>query len=185
MGRRRVERCGNREAHDPGGRTHGHVPRVGAVRSVGDDRGASARRSGDHHPPALRGLRSHGVDPLASPAYTAETVAPFLLGWLVVAPLLGVYTARVRESFAETLLSVGLAWIVAALAGIGLRATPGSRAAHPLRSSPSRSAWGWRPCFPGTCSSPRSPGEHSAAGVLPVRSSSISAILRARITDLP
>lgn len=70
------------------------------------------------------GLRSHGVDPLASPAYTTETVAPFLLGWLLVAPLLGVYTARVRESFAETLLSVGLAWIVAALAGIGLRATP-------------------------------------------------------------
>jgi hypothetical protein len=70
------------------------------------------------------GLVSHGIDPLAEPAYTAETVAPFLIGWLLVAPILGVYTARVRESFTETVLSVGVAWIVAALVGLGLRATP-------------------------------------------------------------
>lgn len=70
------------------------------------------------------GLVSHGIDPLAEPAYTAETVAPFLVGWLLVAPLLGIYTARVRESLSETALSVSIAWIVAALVGLGLRATP-------------------------------------------------------------
>lgn len=70
------------------------------------------------------GLVVHGTDPLAAPLYTAETVAPFLLGWLLVAPLLGVYTARIRGSLVETTLSVGIAWIVAALIGVGLRATP-------------------------------------------------------------
>ncbi|ADJ15033.1 DUF3054 domain-containing protein [Halalkalicoccus jeotgali] len=70
------------------------------------------------------GLITHGTDPLADPFYTVETVAPFLLGWLLAAPMLGVYTARVRSSLVETLLSVGLAWIVAALIGVGLRATP-------------------------------------------------------------
>jgi hypothetical protein len=70
------------------------------------------------------GLLTHGIDPLAVPAYTAETAAPFLLGWLLVAPLFGVYTEGVRESFAETVLSVGIAWIVAALIGVGLRVTP-------------------------------------------------------------
>lgn len=70
------------------------------------------------------GLITHGTDPLADLPYTAETVAPFLLGWLLVAPMVGIYTARVRESFTETLLGVGIAWLVAALIGVGLRATP-------------------------------------------------------------
>lgn len=70
------------------------------------------------------GLLAHGEEPLASPGYTAETVAPFLLGWLLVAPMLGAYTARIRGSFAETTLSVVIAWIVATLIGVGLRATP-------------------------------------------------------------
>ncbi|MEM4781322.1 MAG: DUF3054 domain-containing protein [Halalkalicoccus sp.] len=70
------------------------------------------------------GLVVHGTDPLAAPLYTAETVAPFVLGWLLVAPLLGVYTANVRRSLVETVLAVGIAWIVAALIGVGLRATP-------------------------------------------------------------
>lgn len=70
------------------------------------------------------GLLAHGEDPLAEPGYTAATVAPFLVGWLLAAPMLGAYTARIRESFVETVLSVGLAWIVATLIGAGLRATP-------------------------------------------------------------
>ncbi|WP_122088470.1 DUF3054 domain-containing protein [Halalkalicoccus subterraneus] len=70
------------------------------------------------------GLITHGTDPLADLPYTAETVVPFLLGWLLVAPMVGVYTARIRESFVETLLAVGIAWLVAALIGVGLRATP-------------------------------------------------------------
>lgn len=70
------------------------------------------------------GLVVHGTDPLAAPLYTAETVAPFLLGWLIAAPMLGVYTARTRGSLVETILGVTVAWIVAALIGVGLRATP-------------------------------------------------------------
>lgn len=70
------------------------------------------------------GLVIHGTAPLADPLYTAETIAPFLVGWLLVAPMLGVYTARVRESLVETALAVTIAWIVAALIGVGLRATP-------------------------------------------------------------
>lgn len=70
------------------------------------------------------GLAAHGVDPLADPEYAAETIAPFLVAWLLLAPMLGVYTARVRGSAIETVLSVGIAWIVAALIGAGLRATP-------------------------------------------------------------
>lgn len=70
------------------------------------------------------GLVTHGTDPLADPFYTAETLAPFLVGWLLVAPMLGVYTARVRGSLVETALAVTIAWIVAALVGVGLRATP-------------------------------------------------------------
>lgn len=70
------------------------------------------------------GLIVHGTDPLAVPFYTAETVVPFLLGWLLVAPMMGVYTARIRGSLTETALAVGIAWIVAALIGVGLRATP-------------------------------------------------------------
>lgn len=70
------------------------------------------------------GLITHGTAPLAAPLYTAETVAPFLVGWLLVAPMLGLYTARVRGSIVETVLAVTIAWTVAALVGVGLRATP-------------------------------------------------------------
>lgn len=70
------------------------------------------------------GLVVHGTDPLADPLYTAGTVLPFLLGWLLVAPSIGVYTARIRGSLTGTVLAVGIAWIVAVLIGVGLRATP-------------------------------------------------------------
>lgn len=78
------------------------------------------------------GLVIHGVDPLSVPMHTAETLAPFLLAWLLVAPMLGVYTARVRRSITETVLSVTTAWIVAALLGVGLRATPWLTGGAPL-----------------------------------------------------
>lgn len=70
------------------------------------------------------GLSVHGVDPAARPAYAAETVAPFLLGWFVAAPMLGAYAAGVHESLARTALAVTISWTVAAVIGVGLRATP-------------------------------------------------------------
>jgi hypothetical protein len=78
------------------------------------------------------GLVIHGTDPLSVPIHTAETVAPFLLAWLLVAPMLGVYTARIRQSITETVLAITIAWIVAALIGVGLRATPWLTGGAPL-----------------------------------------------------
>lgn len=69
------------------------------------------------------GLITHGTDPFAAPAYTAETVAPFLFAWLLVAPMLGAYTTRVRTSIVESVLAVGVAWTIAVLIGTGLRAS--------------------------------------------------------------
>ena len=72
----------------------------------------------------LWGLSVHGVDPTARPVYAAETAGPFLLGWFVVAPMLGAYATGVHESLARTVLAVALSWTVAAVIGVGLRATP-------------------------------------------------------------
>jgi hypothetical protein len=69
------------------------------------------------------GIANHGGTPLATPAYTLERFAPFLLAWLVVAPLAGVYH---RETLTDYRRAVGLvvpAWIVAAIVGSGLRST--------------------------------------------------------------
>jgi len=70
------------------------------------------------------GLVFHGQDPLAVPAYTVETVAPFLIGWLLVAPLLGLYASRTYESVPRSVLAVCVAWTVAALIGAAIRASP-------------------------------------------------------------
>lgn len=78
------------------------------------------------------GLLVHGIDPLSVPLYTAETLFPFLLAWLLVAPMLGVYTLGVRQSVTETALAVSTAWIVASLLGVGLRATPWLTGGAPL-----------------------------------------------------
>jgi hypothetical protein len=78
------------------------------------------------------GLVLHGTDPLSVPIHTAETLFPFLLAWLLLAPMLGVYTARVRRSMTETVLAVTIAWIAAALLGVGLRATPWLTGGAPL-----------------------------------------------------
>lgn len=114
---------GNREAHVPADRT---LDMTGVTRF---DRSAAtaALLIVDLALITLQlsiGLVVHGTDPLAVPVYTGETVAPFLLGWLLVAPMLGVYTARIRESLTRTVLAVGIAWTIAALVGVGLRATP-------------------------------------------------------------
>lgn len=60
---------------------------------------------------------------LSSPAWVAETAIPFVLGWLVVAPLAGLYDGTRRSPVRAVGLAVG-AWIVAALVGQALRATP-------------------------------------------------------------
>jgi hypothetical protein len=60
----------------------------------------------------------------ANPGYLAATIAPFLVGWVVAAPLLGAYAPGAAES-AKAAVPLGLrSWVLADLVALGLRATP-------------------------------------------------------------
>lgn len=50
--------------------------------------------------------------------------APFLLGWVVVAPLVGAYSAGAAESAKASVPLAIRSWIPAAVIGLVLRATP-------------------------------------------------------------
>lgn len=72
----------------------------------------------------LLGALRHGVNPLAQPLRVADTVAPFLVGWVLAAPLVGAYAPRARQSV-RTAAALGVvAWFPANLIGSALRATP-------------------------------------------------------------
>lgn len=64
----------------------------------------------------------HGVDPLAQPGRVLATALPFIIGWLVAATAAGLYGRRFHPR--EAILRAGGAWLVAAVTGVGLRATP-------------------------------------------------------------
>ena len=70
------------------------------------------------------GQLHHGVNPLADPVTSAGTVIPFVVGWLVVAPLAGVYTSQNRASPHRALRLTAVAWIAAANVGLILRQSP-------------------------------------------------------------
>ncbi|WP_247000715.1 DUF3054 domain-containing protein [Halosolutus gelatinilyticus] len=70
------------------------------------------------------GLLSHDVNPIADPITSLETIAPFALGWLVIAPVAGVYARDVATSAPRTARSVSVAWIAAANVGLILRSSP-------------------------------------------------------------
>ncbi len=70
------------------------------------------------------GVIQHGTDPLAEPLATAETMAPFLLAWLPVAALAGLYAADTIGSPRRTVRLTALAWLGAANVGLILRASP-------------------------------------------------------------
>ena len=72
---------------------------------------------------ALGALR-HNVNPITQPLRVAGTVAPFLIGWAIAAPLVGAYAPRARRSvWTGVSLAVG-AWLTASIIGATLRATP-------------------------------------------------------------
>lgn len=66
----------------------------------------------------------HGYGPLADPGRVVGTAIPFLLGWVLVSVVAGVYAPDVRESVRAAAGRTALAWIGAALIGHALRATP-------------------------------------------------------------
>ncbi|MFB6080781.1 MAG: DUF3054 domain-containing protein [Haloferacaceae archaeon] len=61
---------------------------------------------------------------LAHPGYWAATILPFLLGWLVAAPLLGAYSAGAAESAKAAIPLAVRAWVVGEVVALGLRASP-------------------------------------------------------------
>ncbi len=71
----------------------------------------------------LMGSLRHNENPIETPLLFADTVAPFLVGWIVASLLVGAYSKRARQSPRAAALFGGGTWIVASLIGAGLRAT--------------------------------------------------------------
>ena len=78
------------------------------------------------------GALRHGVDPITQPLRVAGTVAPFLIGWVLAAPLVGAYAPRARQSVKMGALVAAAAWLPANLIGAALRATPYFHGQSPL-----------------------------------------------------
>lgn len=72
----------------------------------------------------LIGEISHGNQPFENPEMVLGTLAPFLLAWLVVATVGGLYTSDALLSPRRALSWALPAWILAGLLGHALRATP-------------------------------------------------------------
>lgn len=66
----------------------------------------------------------HGVDPVAGFPTVADTLAPFLVGWLLASVAAGVHRAETRTDARVGAARTAAAWTGAALVGAGLRATP-------------------------------------------------------------
>jgi hypothetical protein len=64
---------------------------------------------------------------LANPGYLAGSVGPFLVGWVVAAPLLGAYAPGAAESAKAAVPLALRSWLVADVIAIGIRATPAVR----------------------------------------------------------
>ena len=61
---------------------------------------------------------------LSNPTRLALVAAPFLLGWLVFAPLVGAYSPGAGESAKAAVPLAVRSWLPAAVVGLALRATP-------------------------------------------------------------
>jgi hypothetical protein len=71
----------------------------------------------------LYGELSHGINPVENPVWTAETILPFLVGWAVVAALLGSYDGRTRR-LVPSLRTTAVTWLGAANVGLVARGSP-------------------------------------------------------------
>jgi hypothetical protein len=70
------------------------------------------------------GALRHDVNPLVQSGRFLGTVAPFLLGWAIAAPLVGAYAPRARRSIRTGIGVAVAAWFAANLIGSALRTTP-------------------------------------------------------------
>ncbi|MDF9747119.1 DUF3054 domain-containing protein [Natrinema salsiterrestre] len=71
----------------------------------------------------LYGYIDHGGDPIADPVGSLGTIAPFVVGWLAVALLAGVYTLESPLS-GHGLRVTAVTWIAAANVGLMIRGSP-------------------------------------------------------------
>ncbi|MFC6862557.1 DUF3054 domain-containing protein [Halomicroarcula sp. GCM10025817] len=71
----------------------------------------------------VAGEYSHGIDPLANPGRVGGTLAPFLIGWGLVAVAGGLYAAPSRSSLGRTLATTFGGWVLAVVVAQLLRAT--------------------------------------------------------------
>lgn len=69
------------------------------------------------------GELQHGYDPIAQVGHVVGTALPFIIGWLLVSTLVGVYAPTVYRSVRTAVPRTVLAWVGAALIGQALRAT--------------------------------------------------------------
>lgn len=72
----------------------------------------------------VAGQLSHGISPVADPLASAESTLPFLIGWLAVSTLAGLYRpSRTVDPFQATRWSV-LCWLAGANVGFLIRGSP-------------------------------------------------------------
>ncbi|WP_144900835.1 DUF3054 domain-containing protein [Halobellus captivus] len=70
-------------------------------------------------------INHNGVEYLSTqPIGWLSTLVPFLVGWAIVAPLIGAYSAGAAESAKAAIPLAIRAWIPAAVIGFVLRASP-------------------------------------------------------------
>ena len=60
----------------------------------------------------------------SNPGYLAEVLLPFVIGWVVAAPLLGAYSVGATETAKAAVPLALRAWILADVIGMAIRATP-------------------------------------------------------------
>jgi hypothetical protein len=71
----------------------------------------------------IAGEIRHGIDVVANPGQVFVTAAPFLLGWFLVAALVGAYGDRAFAGGVDTLKLTAGAWVGGAGVGLTLRGT--------------------------------------------------------------
>ena len=69
----------------------------------------------------LLGNVEHGGNPIADPLASFTTAVPFVIGWLAVAALAGVYT---RAAGIDDTRLTAVSWIAAANVGLMIRGSP-------------------------------------------------------------
>ncbi|NHN58123.1 DUF3054 domain-containing protein [Halorussus rarus] len=65
----------------------------------------------------------HGVDPIRQPLVVADTVAPFLVGWIVASFAAGAYAPGATRTVKSAVVRAVAAWVPAAAIGLLLRST--------------------------------------------------------------